>query len=133
MHGSEDAAPRSEEALLHAIDKRAARLTDTEMQAAYAQALDGAERSFVEALSEAIFDVFRERGESSDDVAEGAGVSVPAAMHGERAAVRALLAYACTSAGLLREATVLMIERRPALAAALPAVLREGPVTAGQA
>ncbi len=63
-------------------------------------ALTPAERA---ALVESIFAAFRERGEASDDAAEGAETSLELLRAGDLAAVDALLAYAAQSPGLLHE------------------------------
>lgn len=77
-------------------------------------------------LVEAIFDAFRQRGESSEDAAEGAGTSLEAIARGDGDAVRALLAYARGNPGLLKEAAIGFVEERPQLAAELPPALTSG-------
>jgi len=62
------------------------------------------------ALAESIFAAFRERGEASDDVAEGAETSLELLRAGDSAALDALLVYAAQSPGLLRE-----LEKRHAM------------------
>jgi hypothetical protein len=66
-------------------------------------------------LVEAIFDAFRQRGESSEDAAEGAGASLDAIRNYDADAVHKLLAYARTNPGLLKEAAVGLIEREPGI------------------
>ncbi|MDQ2871832.1 MAG: hypothetical protein M3R35_01740 [Candidatus Eremiobacteraeota bacterium] len=85
--------------------------------------MDSSSRS---ALIEAVFDAFRERGESSEDAAEGAGTAVTAIESGDAAAVEALLKYAQQNSGLLREAAITFIESHPKLAAQLSPVLVDG-------
>lgn len=77
-------------------------------------------------LVEAIFEAFRHRGESSDDVVEGAGTTLDAVRNGEPSAVRALLTYAKTNAGLLKEATTALIEHDPMVTAELDPSLAHG-------
>jgi len=77
-------------------------------------------------LVEAIFEAFRHRGESSDDVVEGAGTTLDAVHRGEASAVRALLQYANANAGLLKEATTGLIERHPLVTAELDPALANG-------
>ena len=77
-------------------------------------------------LVEAIFDAFRQRGESSEDVVEAAGTALEAAVRGDESAVRALLAYARSNAGLLKEAATVLIERSPAVVSELAPVLADG-------
>ncbi|HEY8297344.1 MAG TPA: hypothetical protein VIG32_04900 [Candidatus Baltobacteraceae bacterium] len=62
------------------------------------------------ALVESIFDAFRERGESSEDAAEGAGVPLSSIEAGESESIAALLRYAQASPGLLKEATARFVE-----------------------
>lgn len=62
------------------------------------------------ALAEEIFAAFRERGEASDDAAEGAETSLELLRAGDAAAFEALLAYAAAAPGLLHE-----VEKRRAL------------------
>jgi hypothetical protein len=70
-------------------------------------------------LVEAIFDAFRQRGESSEDAAEGAGTTLEAIGRYDSDAVRKLLAYARANPGLLKEAAVGLIEREPDMLAQL--------------
>lgn len=64
-------------------------------------------------LVEAIFDAFRQRGESSEDAAEGSGTTLEAILRYDPLAVQNLLAYARSNQGLLKEAAVGLIEREP--------------------
>jgi hypothetical protein len=70
-------------------------------------AVTAAERA---ALVATIFAAFRERGEASDDVAEGAETSLELLRADDAVALQALLAYAAQSPGLLHE-----VEKRHAL------------------
>lgn len=70
-------------------------------------------------LVEAVFDAFRQRGESSEDAAEGAGTTVEAILRHDSDAIRKLLAYARTNQGLLKEASIGLIEREPEVLAQL--------------
>jgi hypothetical protein len=70
-------------------------------------------------LVEAIFDAFRQRGESSEDAAEGAGTTLEAILRYDRDALQKLLAYARANQGLLKEAAVGLIEREPGVLAQL--------------
>lgn len=94
-------------------------------EGALAAAIEQGQRTMSEdakrELVEAVFDAFRQRGESSEDAAEGAGTSVDALHDGDSAALGKLLQYTRTNRGLLKEATVALIERRPDLLSALPA------------
>jgi len=75
---------------------------------------------------EAIFDAFRQRGESSEDAAEGAGTTLAALQANHPQAIAALVAYARANRGLLKEATVNLIEREPQIVAQLSPVLADG-------
>jgi hypothetical protein len=77
-------------------------------------------------LVEAIFDAFRSRGESSEDAAEGAGTSVDAIARGEQPAMHALIEYARSNTGLLKEAATALIERQPAVITQLAPQLADG-------
>lgn len=77
-------------------------------------------------LVEAIFDAFRARGESSDDAAEGAGTTAEAINAGNSAAVHALLTYARSNPGLLKEAAIVLIEQHPDVVSQLAPELANG-------
>jgi hypothetical protein len=76
------------------------------------------------AFIEAVFSAFRERGESSEDAVEGAGVTLDGIQGRDGRAVAAFVAYAHTNPGLLKEATTIFVEQRPDLVTELPVVLR---------
>jgi hypothetical protein len=76
------------------------------------------------AFFEAIFDAFRNRGESSEDAAEGAGTTLEAIARTEPQAIEALIGYARANEGLLKEATALFVERRPDFVTVLPMPIR---------
>jgi hypothetical protein len=66
-------------------------------------------------LVEAVFDAFRQRGESSEDAAEGAGTTLEAISRSDGEAVHKLLAYARENPGLLKEAAIGLVERDTAI------------------
>ena len=76
------------------------------------------------AFMEAMFDAFRDRGESSEDAVEGAGTTLAGLERRESGALRALMDYARTNPGVLKEATTLFVEHHPDFVADLPATLR---------
>ncbi len=80
----------------------------------------------VAALVRAIFDAFRDRGESSEDAAEGASASLDALERGDAAAADALIAYARENAGLLKESIALFAEHHAEMLPALPRALLDG-------
>jgi hypothetical protein len=75
---------------------------------------------------EAIFDAFRQRGESSEDAAEGAGADLAAITRGDESAVRTLIEYAKSNAGLLKEAAIVLIEEHPHVASELSRAITDG-------
>ena len=111
--------------LVSAVEKSVAKMDETELASAFERELSimppDAQRVFIEAT----FDAFRERGESSEDVAEEAGTTLDRIHSGDPAASSALLRYAAANAGAIKDATVAFIEQRPDLAGALPASLRD--------
>ena len=111
--------------LAGAVEKLLAKMDETDLAAFYERELSTMPSEVVHALVEALFAAFRDRGESSEDAAEGAGTTLDAIAGRETAAVTALLAYARGSPGLLKEATIVFVEQRPDLIAMLPAILRD--------
>jgi len=112
--------------LADAVEKLLAKIDETDLAAFYERELPAMPRDVVQSFVEAIFTAFRERGESSEDAAEESGTTLEAIERGERGAVGALLAYARTNADLIKEATILLVERRPDSIGALPAFVRDG-------
>jgi|SRR5579884_248241 len=74
---------------------------------------------------EAIFDAFRQRGESSEDAAEAAGTTLDAIARDE-SAIQALLSYAKSNPGLLKEAAIVLIERHPDMVSQLAPQIADG-------
>jgi hypothetical protein len=111
--------------LAGAVEKLLAKMDETDLAAFYLRELPTMPSEVVHALVEALFAAFRDRGESSEDAAEGAGTTLDAIARRETGALTALLAYACSSSGLLKEATIIFVEQRPDLIAMLPAILRD--------
>lgn len=109
--------------LAGAVEKLVAKMDEAELAGVFERDLGAMSIPAREAFVEAIFDAFRDRGESSEDAAEGAGTSL-GAIHGhEGAALAALLRYARDNSGLLKEATTLFAEEHPDLIASLPGAL----------
>lgn len=111
--------------LAGAVEKLLAKMNEADLAAFYQRELSSLPEDDVAAFSEAVFDAFRERGESSEDAAEGAGTTLDAIAGGDHGAIGALLRYALASPELLKEATTLFVVRRPDSIAALPAVIRD--------
>ncbi|HEY2553901.1 MAG TPA: hypothetical protein VGI15_01520 [Candidatus Cybelea sp.] len=111
--------------LVGAVEKLLAKMDESDLAVLYARELSSMPRDAYQALIEAVFNAFRERGESSEDAAEGAGTTLESIAQRENGAVDALLAYARANPDLLKEATALFVEQRPELINALPASLRD--------
>jgi hypothetical protein len=111
--------------LVGAVEKLLAKMDDTDLAAFYERELSSMPSDVMRAFVEALFEAFRERGESSEDVAEGAGTTLESIEARREGAVPALIAYARGNADLLKEATTMFVEHRPDLVQTLPAALRE--------
>ena len=114
------------EILAGAIEKLLAKMDETDLAAFYQRELAAMPAEIVDAFVGALFAAFRERGESSEDVAEGAGTTVERIGGRESEALNALLAYARTSPDLLKEATATFVHERPDFVEMLPPALRDG-------
>lgn len=77
-------------------------------------------------FAEAIFHAFRARGESSEDAAEGCGADLLAISSGDESALRTLIRYAQTNAGLLKEAAVMLVDQNPEIVSDLVPALADG-------
>lgn len=110
--------------LVGAVEKLLAKMDETDLAAVYEREFPTMPQDAGAAFVEALFEAFRDRGESSEDAAEGAGAALESIVRREPPAISALLAYARTSPDLLKEATTIFVERRPDLIESLPAVLR---------
>jgi hypothetical protein len=110
--------------LVGAIEKLLAKMDETDLVVSFEREWSTMPENAGGEFIEGLFEAFRERGESSEDAAEGAGVSLDAIERRDPAAVRALFAYARTSPDLIKEATTIFVERRPDLIEALPSPLR---------
>ncbi|HKU80801.1 MAG TPA: hypothetical protein VJP76_01430 [Candidatus Tumulicola sp.] len=109
--------------LVGTVEKLVAKMDEGDLANMYERGVAGMPSDAFGAFLEATFDVFRERGESSEDAAEGAGTTVERIAARDGNAVLALLRYARSNAGVLKEATALFVEQRPDLVATLPPVL----------
>jgi hypothetical protein len=108
--------------LAGAVEKLLAKMDETDLAGLYHRELPSMPSDGFHAFVEALFSAFRERGESSEDAAEGAGTTLESINRRESGASEALLSYARSNPELLREATTLFVRRRPDL---VPAVLRD--------
>lgn len=109
--------------LVGAVEKLVAKMDESDLAAVYARDLATMPAEAFGSFVEAMFDAFRERGESSEDAIEGAGTTLDDVERRDGPAVGALVEYARSNPGLLKEATTLFVEQRPDFVAHLPAVL----------
>jgi hypothetical protein len=110
--------------LVGKVEKILAKMEETDLAAFYQRELLTMPHEVSGAFVEALFEAFRERGESSEDAAEGAGTTLDGIDRRDAAAISALLAYGRSSPDLFKEATTIFVERRPDLIENLPAALR---------
>lgn len=101
--------------VVDAAEKFIAKMDERDFAAAIAQTERSMNPEARAALVEAILDAFRERGESSEDAAEGAGTTADGIAGHNPEAIAALLRYAQTNPGLLKEAATTLIELHPEL------------------
>jgi hypothetical protein len=113
------------EMLAGAVEKLLAKMDETDLAAFYERELAAMPPNVVAAFCEGVFAAFRERGESSEDAAEGAGTTLDAIAAREPAALSALLRYALANPDLLKEATTVFVAQRPDSIDALPATVRD--------
>ncbi len=113
------------DALGGALEKLLAKMDETDLAILYERELSAMPSDAFHAFVEAVFAAFRERGESSEDAAEGAGTTLESIARRERGAAEALILYARANPDLLKESTALFVRRRPDFVAILPATLRE--------
>jgi hypothetical protein len=110
--------------LAGALEKLLAKTEESELASFYARELLTMPPEVYDAYVEAVFAAFRERGESSEDAAEGAGTTLESISRREDGAAGSLVRYAQANPDLLKEATTLLVEKHPELVATLPEVLQ---------
>lgn len=110
--------------LVGTVEKLVSKMDEADLAAAFSHDLSTMPPDAAVAFIEAILDAFRDRGESSEDAAEGAGTTIASIQARDGAALQAIVEYARHNPGLLREATTLFVEHHPGLAGSLPAALR---------
>ncbi|MBV9719864.1 MAG: hypothetical protein JOZ77_11125 [Candidatus Eremiobacteraeota bacterium] len=111
--------------LVAAVEKLLAKMDDTDLAAFYEGELSSMPSDATRAFVEALFEAFRERGESSEDAAEGAGTTLESIQERHEDALLALITYARANADLLKEATTIFVEQHPGLIQTLPPALRD--------
>lgn len=105
------------------LEKRVAKMEDAELTLILRDAIGDMPSDAVRALVASIFDAFRDRGESSEDAAEGAETPLDRIEQGDRQAVAALVSYAGNNTGLLKESLALFEDEHPAQLPSLPQIL----------
>jgi hypothetical protein len=113
------------DALGGALEKLLAKMDESDLAVFYGRELAAMPSDAFHAFVEAVFAAFRERGESSEDAAEGAGTTLESIAQRKRGAAEALIAYARGNPDLLKESIALFVQRRPDFVTVLPATLRE--------
>jgi ABC-type transporter Mla subunit MlaD len=113
------------EMLAGAVEKLLAKMDETDLADFYERELSAMPSDAAHAFVEALLGAFHDRGESSEDAAEGAETTLDAIAERRPEALAALVRYARANPDLVKEATTAFVERRPDLIAALPATLRD--------
>ncbi len=108
------------ESIVDAVDKHVAKMDEGELASLLSDAVATMPDAARVALVSSIFDIFRDRGESSEDAAEGANASLDDIHSGDGRALAALLNYARENAGLLKEAMTLFAEEHTSQLSTLP-------------
>jgi len=116
----------SVESLVEAVEKHVARIHDAELASALIAQVTQMHAEGRHALVESVFAAFRDRGESSEDAAEGARVTLGTIERAEPEAIVALITYASENTGLLKEALVFFAERHRLAIDVLPPSLLDG-------
>jgi hypothetical protein len=112
--------------LVDAVEKHVARMDDAALAEVLTHGVAAMPQNGRSALVASIFDAFRDRGESSEDAAEGANASLERLEGAEPSAVSALIAYARTQPSLLKEAMTHFAEEHASDLESLPAQLVDG-------
>lgn len=112
--------------LVDAVEKHVARMDDAALADVLRGGVSAMPQDAVHALVASIFDAFRDRGESSEDAAEGSNAPLDRLEAGDARAVAALVDYARVNPGLLKKALTLYAEEHAAHLGALPAPLVDG-------
>lgn len=110
--------------LVGTVEKLVSKMDEAELADAFSHDLSTMPPDAVSAFVDAMFDAFRDRGESSEDAAEGAGTTIASIHARDGTALTAFVDYGGQNPGLLKEATTIFVEHHPDLTGALPAVLR---------
>jgi hypothetical protein len=112
--------------LVDAVEKHVARMDDAQLGSVLRDGLATMPGDARTSLVASIFDAFRDRGESSEDAAEGAGTSLDLLERGDARAIAALIEYANGNKGLLKEALANYAEEHASHLNELPSSLVDG-------
>ncbi len=112
--------------LVDAVEKHVARMDDAALADVLRGGVSTMPHDALHALVASIFDAFRDRGESSEDAAEGANAALDRLEGADVHAVAALIDYAQVNPGLLKEAMAHYAEEHPSDLGRLPAPLVDG-------
>jgi hypothetical protein len=110
--------------LVGTVEKLVSKMDETDLATLFSRDLSTMPAAAFGAFMEATFEAFRDRGESSEDAVEGAGTTLAEIERREGDAVRALMEYARSSPGVIKEATTIFVEQHPDFVAVLPPSLR---------
>lgn len=113
------------ETLVDAVEKHVAKMDDADLASLLQHGVTSMPVAARSALVASIFDAFRERGESSEDAAEGSNASLRALHDGDETALDALLGYAKDNTGVLKEAMTIFAQEHAAQLSALPRSLTD--------
>ena len=114
------------EVLVDAVEKHVAKMDEAHLASLIASAVDPMAGDARSALIGSIFDAFRDRGESSEDAAEGAGTHVALLESGDANALKLLIEYSREHTGLLKETMSIFASDHAAQLGALPQQLLAG-------
>ncbi len=92
------------ESIVDAVEKHVAKMDEGELASLLAGGVSTMPDAARCALRSSIFDAFRDRGESSEDAAEGANASLNDLESGDGRALAALVMYARENTGVLKKA-----------------------------
>jgi hypothetical protein len=108
------------ESIVDAVEKHVAKMDEGELASLLSDAISTMPDAARAALVSSIFDAFRDRGESSEDAAEGSNATLADLESGDRRALAALLDYARENTGVLKEAMTCFAEEHTTQLDAFP-------------
>ena len=112
--------------LADAVEKHVARMSEADLASILRDGAETMPLGALHALVASILDAFRDRGESSDDVAEGSRTQLERIEAGDRSSIRELISYASENTALLKEAVTIFAQENGAYVSALPQKLVDG-------